>query len=256
VSEARDAERDAERYVRDGVPSFVAVYDGLRELIGDTGLAPGDPLPGDVALGGELGVSHDLVHEALLLLEEDGHLVRDRNRRWCVPAPARPAAITDSFHRLLSGPVRPVRRLHAAVEAGSSWTRELLRTDEPFLCWETVFAHDDVLLASTLEFMARSSVPEELAAELDAAKHDVAARPTLLEALGPERRARFSPRLCRLSQLSRSTERLSWMDLPLHGIPAALTVVLAEDGRPVYLSKNVFDLGTFDLVVDQSGAVT
>ena len=247
------AEKDAERYVRDGIPVFVAVYDGIRDLIKSKGLGPGDALPGDVAIGGELGVDHDLVHEALLLLEEDGHLVRDRSRRWCVAARSQPVAFTDSFPRLLSGPVRPVRRLHTAVEMGSSWTRELLRTDEPFLCWETVFAHDDVLLASTLEFMARSAVPDELTAELDAAKHDVVAQPTLLEALGPERRARMSPYTWRLSQLSRSTERLSWMELPLHGIPAALTVVLAEDGVPVYLSKNVFDLGTFDLVVDHAG---
>ena len=44
------------------------------------------------------------------------------------------------------------------------------------------------------------------------------------------------------------------MELPLHGIPAALTVVLAEDGAPVYVAKNIFDLGTFDLVVDQLGS--
>jgi hypothetical protein len=44
------------------------------------------------------------------------------------------------------------------------------------------------------------------------------------------------------------------MELPLHGIPAALTVVLADDhGVPVYLAKNIFDLGTFDLVVDKLG---
>jgi len=29
--------------------------------------------------------------------------------------------------------------------------------------------------------------------------------------------------------------------------------VLAEDGVPIYLAKNLFDLGTFDLVVDQVG---
>jgi DNA-binding GntR family transcriptional regulator len=246
------AYEEAERYVRNGIPAFVEVYDRLRELVFKSGLGPGEPLPGDVALGGELGVSHDLIHEVLLLLEEDGYLVRDRNRRWCVPAAAKPVAFTDSFHRLVRGRLRPVRRLHTAVENGSTWTRELLHSDEMFLCWETVFAHDDVLLASTLEFMVRSTVPDELAAQLDPEKHDVSAQPTLLEALGPERRAALSPQVWRLSQLSRSTERLSWMDLPLHGIPAALTVVLADDhGVPVYLAKNIFDLGTFDLVVDQ-----
>ena len=57
----------------------------------------------------------------------------------------------------------------------------------------------------------------------------------------------MTPELWRLSPLSRTTERLSWMELPLHGIPAALTVVLAEGGRPTYLAKNIFDLATFDL---------
>jgi DNA-binding GntR family transcriptional regulator len=246
-----NAEKDAERYVRDGIPPFVDVYDRLLDLVRSTGLGPGDPLRGEVALGGELGVSHDLVHEALLLLEEDGHLVRDRERRWCVAAPSRPVAFTDSFHRLLGERVRPVRRLLAGIENGSAWSRELLNTTGQLLVWETVFAHDDVLLASTLEVMVLSAVPSELAELPGAAKHDVAAQPTLLEALGPERRAALSPQRWRLSQVSRSTERLSWMELPLHGIPAVLTVVLAEDGVPVYLAKNVFDLGTFDLVVDQ-----
>jgi len=40
------------------------------------------------------------------------------------------------------------------------------------------------------------------------------------------------------------------MELPLHGIPASLTVVLADGDRPVYLAKNTFDLATFDVAVD------
>ena len=123
------------------------------------------------------------------------------------------------------------------------------------LTWETVFAHDDVLLATTLEMMAVDAVPPELIEPeaLHAEKHDLASWPTMLEAVGAERRARLHAEVFRLSPISRRTERLSWMELPLHGIPTALTVVLAEDGRPVYLAKNLFDLGTFDLVVDQLG---
>ncbi len=124
------------------------------------------------------------------------------------------------------------------------------------LVWETVFEHDDVLLASTLEMMALAAAPPELTEALDPEKHDLTAWPTMLEALGPERRAGLTPQLWRISPISRSTERLSWMELPLHGIPAALTVVLAEDGAPVYLAKNILDLGTFDLVVDQLGPGT
>lgn len=247
------ADEDAERYVRNGTPPFVDVYDRLRDLVRDTGLAPGDAMPSDVVLAESLGVSRDLVREALLLLGEDGKLER-RERRWWVAEPATaPVAFTDSFHRLLGGRARPVRRLLVGIEDGSQWSHELLRSTGKVLTWETVFAFDDVLLASTLEEVLVEAAPPELLQALDAAQHDLDAWPTMLEAFGAERRARLVPEIWRLAQISRATERLSWMELPLHGIPAALTVVLTEDGRPVYLAKNIFDLGTFDLVVDQLG---
>ena len=250
------ADHEAERFVRVGTPAFVDVYDRLLDLIREDRLGPGDLLPGEVALAGELGVSRELVKESLLLLEEDGKVVRERDRLWRVAPPAAPVAFTDSFHRMLGGRARPVRRLLVAVEDGSHWSHELLSIDGQVLTWETVFAHDDVLLASTLEMMVLDAVPPELAAALDRDRHDVSIWPTMLEALGPERRAALTPQLWRLSPISRSTERLSWMELPLHGIPAALTVVLSEAGRPVYLAKNILDLGTFDLVVDQLGPGT
>ncbi len=247
------ADEEAARYVREGTPPFVEVYDRIRDHVRKAGLGPGDLLPGEVALADELGCPRDLVKESLLLLEEDGKVVRERDRLWRVAAPSEPAAFTDSFHRLLGGRARSVRRLLVAVEGGSQWSHELLRMDGQVLTWETVFAHDDVLLASTLEMMRLDAVPPGLTAELDLETHDLNAWPTMLEALGPERRAGLTAQLWRLSPISRATERLSWMELPLHGIPAALTVVLAEGGVPVYLAKNIFDLGTFDLVVDQLG---
>ena len=247
------ADEEAARYVREGTPPFVEVYDRVRDLVRKAGLGPGDPLPGEVALAGELGFPRNLVKEALLLLEEDGKVVRQRDRRWRVAPPAEPAAFTDSFHRPLGGRARPVRRLLVAIEDGSQWSHELLDMDGQILTWETIFAHDDVLLASTLEMMRLDAVPPELTEALDHDSHDLTVWPTMLEALGPDRRSGLTPQLWRLSPISRATERLSWMELPLHGIPAALTVVLAEDGVPVYLAKNIFDLGTFDLVVDQLG---
>ena len=247
------AEEDAEELVRDGVPPFVEVYDRIRGLVRDRGLGPGDALPGAVALAGELGFPRPLVKESLLLLEEDGKVVRGRDRLWRVAPPGVPVAFTDSFHRIIGGDARAVRRLLVGIEDGSLWSHELLRMEGQVLTWETVFAHDDVLLAATLEMMVLDAVPAELTAALDHDAHDLEAWPTMLEALGAERRAGFTPEVWRLAPISRATERLSWMELPLHGIPAALTVVLAEEGRPVYLAKNILDLGTFDLVVDRLG---
>jgi DNA-binding transcriptional regulator YhcF (GntR family) len=236
--------RETDAQVREGIPAFVRVYDRLREHIAGEALEPGELLSTEVMLAGELSVPRALIREVLLLLEEDGHLVRDNDWRWRV-APARvQAAITDPFPELLGGGLTAVRRIHAAVERGSTWSRELLDTDESFVVWETVFSHRNVLLVSTLEVMVESAAPQEVTS-LDPL--DVEARPTLLGCVDPARREAMTVDLWRLTPLSRNTERLSWMELPMHGIPAGLTVVFGEDGRPTYLAKNAFDLGTFTL---------
>jgi hypothetical protein len=241
----------SEKSFRDGVPAFVAAYDAIRGLIAPLG--PGDALPGEVALADTLGVERLVVQEALTLLQEDGVVVRDRASWTIAPARAGRVAFSDSFHRMLVGGAVPDRRVHAAVEDGSTWVRSLLGNDERCLVWETVFARDGVLLASTLEFLVVSAAPPALLDDLDFQSHDVAAQPTLLEALGPSLRAGLTPQVWRLVQASRHSERLSWMDLPLHGIPATLTVVLADGGRPVYLAKNRFDLASFSVEVDLTG---
>jgi DNA-binding GntR family transcriptional regulator len=239
------------------MPPFVDAYNRVRDLIKRDGLEPGEQLPNEVVIAGELSISRELAHEALLLLEEDGHLVRDKDRRWCVAAvPPDPVGFADGFHRQLRNGATPVRRLHAAVERGGSWSREMLRTDEPKLVWETVFELDGVLLASTLEVMPLSVVPTEVA-EADAeAQRDIVRWPTLLDALEPARRAAMEPVVWRLAPVSRDTERLSWMDLPLYGMPAVVTAVLAENGEPTYLAKNIFDLTSFQVSVDLLGGST
>jgi DNA-binding transcriptional regulator YhcF (GntR family) len=241
----------SEERFRVGVPAFVTAYDAIQTLIAREGLRPGQALPGEVALTEELGVDRLVVREALMLLQEDCVVARDAKNHWVLSEPnAIRAGFTDSFHHFLGDAVSAVRRVHVAVEPGSTWSQRLLDTTEQFLVWETVFARDDVLLASTLEFLVLSAAPPELLVELDASKHAVADAPTMLEALGAERRAGLTPLLWRLVQSSQHSQRLSWMELPLHGIPAALTVVHAEGGRPVYLAKNRFDLATFNLTVD------
>jgi GntR family transcriptional regulator len=241
----------SERAYRNEVPAFVGAYDAIRTLIATRGLGPDDQLPGEVALAEELGTERDVLREALLLLQEDGYIVRNHTRHWVV-APPRGERVhfTDSFHRMLGAELVATRRVYAAVESTSTWSRELLQSDEECLVWETVFARDGVLLASTLEWLVVSRVPRELLEALDATTHDLLAQPTMLEAVGPEVRAELTPTLWRFVPVSRNAERLSWMELPLHGIPVALTVVLADDERPVYLAKNLFDLGTFNVSID------
>jgi DNA-binding GntR family transcriptional regulator len=238
---------------REGVPPFVDVYNRVLGLAEKLELAVGDELPGEFTLMEELGAERRLVQEALLLLEEDGYLSRDRHRHWVMAQPgAHSGGFADSFHRLLGPSVTPVHRLHAAVEPMSVFTESLLG-EGTCLIWETVFALDGVRLAATLEFLRLDRVPEGVDTSLPADQHDVDAQPTLLETLGADQRARLQPVQLRLVPVSKFTERLSWMDLPMHAIPAAVTVVLAEDGVPIYAAKNIFDLGSFSVTVDQLG---
>jgi DNA-binding transcriptional regulator YhcF (GntR family) len=236
--------KEPEEQVRAGIPAFVDVYDRIRDVIDTDGLEPGVLMPTEAVLGARLDVDRAVVREALLLLEEDGHVSRDSNWHWRVARVRAQASITDPFPQLLGGEITAERRIHAALERGSSWSRELLGSDERFLVWETVFSHQRVLLASTLEIMLESAVPEGV---LDVDASDVVARPTLLGCVPAERRASMTVDLWRFAPLSRNTERLSWMDLPMHGIPVGLTVVFGEAGRRTYLAKNAFDLATFTL---------
>jgi DNA-binding transcriptional regulator YhcF (GntR family) len=239
---------------REGVPPFVDVYNRVLALTEKEGLALGDEIPSEVALMEALRVERRTLHEALLLLEEDGYLARDPQRHWVLAQRStHSAGFVDSFHRLLGPEVRPVNRLHAAIEPKSAFTKSLLGGDGSCLIWETVFAIDGVRLAATLEFLRLDRVPDGVDTSAPADQHDVVAQPTLLEALGADYRARLEPRVWRLVPVSKFTERLSWMDLPMHAIPAALTVVLAEDGAPVYAAKNIFDLGSFSVTVDRLG---
>ena len=156
---------DAGRYVRDGIPRVRrGVRPDPRRRARPRARRPDararSPSPASS------GFSRALVREALLLLEEDGKVVRERDRIWRVAPTAEPAAFTDSFHRMLGGRARPVRRLLVGIEDGSHWSHELLRGETQVLVWETVFAFDDVLLASTLEMMALAAAPPELTAEL------------------------------------------------------------------------------------------
>lgn len=239
---------------RDGIPPFVEIYNQLLSLLDRRGLGPGDALPGEVELAGDLKTPREVLREALFLLEEDGYVTRDSSRLWIVaPRALADVGFADSFHRLLGGEVRASRRLYAAVEESSSFTRALLGSEQPCLVWETVFSDsEDRLLAGTLEFLRADACPDGMDLDTQVAREhrDVDGFSTLLEALGPDHRARLTPVLWRLVPVSRNTERLAWMDLPLHAIPALLTVVLAQDGVPVYVAKNLFDLGSFDLTVD------
>ena len=60
----------------DRQPLYVQAYDWLLALIQEEGLRPGDQLPSEAQLAGQLGISRTTLREALHLLVEEGVIVR------------------------------------------------------------------------------------------------------------------------------------------------------------------------------------
>ena len=124
------ADEEAGRFVRDGIPPFVEVYDRILDLV--RGARPRRPPAGRGRPGRRARVPR-----------APGPARRSscsrRTASWCASATAcggsrpraEPAAFTDSFHRMLGGRARPVRRLLVGIEDGSHWSHELPAARDP-----------------------------------------------------------------------------------------------------------------------------
>ncbi len=84
-----------------GVPLYLQVAAGLRELIGSGGLQGGEELPSVRAMGAELRVNYHTVARAYRILEEEGLLSRRRGGPFRVVE----GADTEAAMRVLRGEV-------------------------------------------------------------------------------------------------------------------------------------------------------
>lgn len=241
------------RAARDRTPLCVKVYDEIAEAITRDGLQPGQALPGEVSLAADLRVSRTVLREALLLLEEDGRLVRHHGKRWTVADRSEHiVAFSAGLPQILGGRVVPGARLQARLIEPDSFTRDHFGVDDQVLTWETTFTDGHHSIASALEFMIVGEAPSSLLDEHAlAGAHDLTRAPaTLLDAIGAGYRARLSPVLWRMSAVSSSSERLSWLDLGPSAVPVMLTVGLGEHGRATYLAKHIVDLSRVSPTID------
>ena len=80
-------------------PRSLAVYRTLRERIVAGELAPGDQLPGHLALAAEFGVAPMTLRQVLDRLEAEGLVARENGRGTFVRLPMRPAVLVvdDEF---------------------------------------------------------------------------------------------------------------------------------------------------------------
>jgi DNA-binding transcriptional regulator YhcF (GntR family) len=88
----------------DPTPAYRQVANGLRRLLVDGSLEPGQSLPTVRRLGGDLGIHHNTVAEAYRLLAGEGWLELVRGRGALVldrSAPPRDPEVEQGFRRRL-----------------------------------------------------------------------------------------------------------------------------------------------------------
>jgi GntR family transcriptional regulator, N-acetylglucosamine utilization regulator len=118
------------------VPYYHQVKEGVRAMVADGGLKPGDMLPSEFSLSEQLGISRLVVHRAYRELVTEGLLIRKRakgtfvsppiNRSYTVVGPL--FSMTESLSR---DGLKPFNRIMAQeVIAASAEVREGLRLQE------------------------------------------------------------------------------------------------------------------------------
>jgi len=95
--------------------------DALRALIESRRYAPGDRLPAERALIGELGVSRSRLRRALAVLENEGAIWRHVGKGTFVGAP--PAVAADDIENLIRQ-INPVRTMRARLAIEPAIARE------------------------------------------------------------------------------------------------------------------------------------
>ena len=246
----------AVRPLRDRRPLSVQVYDRLIAALRDSDVRPGDPIPPEVRLAADLGVSRTVLREALRLLEEDGVLQRgtDRRRRHL----ADPAGAAGDFAAPLEEVLQvpgglTVRGVRAEILPATAWGARLLGVPvgSPVLVWESLLQAGEESVASALELVpagdpAVAGLPDPAATG--------PGRETLLSALGPQFRSRLTPSLWRLSPGATTATRTGMDRQPRGAVLGPLTTVLARHGLPVHLGKHVLRLDAGVLAVGQPPA--
>lgn len=241
-----------------GQPLRVAVYSRLSLGIRSGVLVAGSILPRETELAVVLGVSRTVVREALMLLEEDGHIVTRRGiGRFVADALPRPGLERlQSVEGLLGGDGIEVRVIafnaqeatdfvtdHVAIEPGApSWFREsvLLRDGQP--------------LALVQEYLPDEARLATVSAPLAAAFRRVQPEgPTLLSTLIDELGPDLAPGVCVLTASVAGPTRAAHLSIKASDPVLLLTQTAMVGSTPVIVAKSAFTAEAGHLSVAQNG---
>jgi GntR family transcriptional regulator len=241
-----------------GLPLRVAVYSRLSQGIRSGVLEAGSILPRETELAVMLGVSRTVVREALMLLEEDGHIVTRRGigRFIADTLPAPGLERLQSVESLLGSKGVDVTVIsftsqeptdfvtdHVVVEPGSpSWFRE------------SVLARDGQPLALVQEYTADAPQLAEVSPALGKAFARVLPDgPTMLSTLISGVGSDLTPGHCVITTSVAGPTRAGHLSIKASDPVLLVTQTALVNGVPVIVVKSAFTAEAGHLSVAQTG---
>lgn len=241
-----------------GQPLRVAVYSRLSQGIRSGVLEAGSILPRETELAFMLGVSRTVVREALMLLEEDGHIVTRRGigRFIADTLPAPGLERLQSVESLLGSTGVDVTVIAFNSQEPTDFVTDHVAIDPGSLSWfrESVLARDGRPLALVQEYTA--DAPQLAAVSPALASAFARVRPegptmlsTLLAGLGSD----LAPGLCVITTSVAGPTRAGHLSIKASDPVLLVTQTAFVGGVPVIAVKSAFTAEAGHLSVAQSG---
>lgn len=242
-----------------GQPLRVAVYSRLSQGIRSGVLEAGSILPRETELAIMLGVSRTVVREALMLLEEDGHIVTRRGigRFIADTLPAPGLERLQSVESLLGSTGVDVTVIAFNSQQPTDFVTDHVAIDPGSLSWfrESVLARDGRPLALVQEYTADEPQLAAVSPALASAFARVRpAGPTMLSTLLASLGSDLAPGLCVITTSVAGPTRAGHLSIKASDPVLLVTQTALVGGVPVIAVKSAFTAEAGHLSVAQSGA--
>lgn len=238
-----------------GLPLRVQVYEQVNAWIHTGQLAPGSQLPTENGLCDLFGVSRTVIREALILLEEDGVVVRRRGigRFVATDRPELGLEQLRPLERLLG--TDGVVRLETSIEKPTSLVEHHLAVgpDSNILRWETLLSTEEGPACLSEEWMAWPSnvagaAGRLLAATVEAETSTTASMAALVwDCCGPT----IGPGVCRITVTSAEARRAELLGVDEGSPLLAIVQVINHLGQPLLCLKHLLRTDRAPLMVQQ-----
>jgi GntR family transcriptional regulator len=237
------------------LPMRVQVYEQVSVWIDSGQLPPSSQLPTEAELGDIFGVSRTVIREALILLEEDGVVVRRRGVGRFV-ATHRPELGLEQLRpmeRLL--PEALVTRLESSHERPTHLVEQNLavQPDGDVLRWESLLTTDDGPVCLSEEWIAWPPPVSGAAGRLLIASLEADATPaaTMAALTWDCCGAAIGPSVCRITVTTAEARRADLLGVDVGSPLLAIVQVTQHLGKPLLCHKHLLRTDRTPLVVQQ-----